>query len=101
MRLTVGASSQLDDLESCYGAGVEGEAYKCPDLLPSVIAGGSGIDVEQVEPVVGHYFEYVAVPADKELDAVAPQIALDAGRVASGIAAYMGEPYAYTFGLEA
>ena len=65
-----------------------------------MIAGSSGIDVQQVETVVGHDLEYVAVAADEELDAVAPQIALDARGIASGITAYVGEPYAHALGLE-
>ena len=39
--------AKFDDFKPCDSAGINGESDKCAHLLPSVISGGSGVDMEQ------------------------------------------------------
>ena len=50
-----------------FGSAVDYEADQGRDTLEALPAGGAGIDMQQVELVVVHYLEYMAVAAHKDV----------------------------------
>ena len=64
------------------------------------MACGSGIDVEEVEVVVVHDFEDVAVSADEDVGALGEEELFDAGLVVAGIASDMGHDDFEVFAME-
>ncbi len=46
--------AKFDDFEAAYVSAVDSETDQSADFLPSVIAGRTGIDVEESELAVGH-----------------------------------------------
>lgn len=98
------ATAELDDFESGDSSAVDCQTDESALFLPTVVAGGSGVDVEESELMVGHDFKDVGVTADHEIDAIVEQLTFDSRRVASRIACNVGQPDAdtvdfKTFGL--
>lgn len=92
--------SELYDFKSGDLSGVESQAYECPHLLPAVITGRSGIDVEQTEFMVGHDLEYVRMSAHHKPDPVFPHELFNPRSIASGISAYMCHEHTHSLNLK-
>lgn len=61
--------------------------------VPAVISGSPRIYVQAIEAIVEHYFEYVAVAADKELCSGLTNHLRDPGLIAARVSPYMGHKY--------
>lgn len=85
----------------CFGCGrVDFEAEECAFCLPALFAGGSGVDVEEVEGVVVDDFEDMGVSADEEVDFVVFEEGFHSGSIFSGVAADVGNQHAKSFELK-
>lgn len=88
------ARSEFDRLHARYLAARYGEPQHRSYDVPSIVAAGAGIHMDEAERVVAHHFEDVGVAADEQ---AGPQVAEVAGSpfvVIAGIASDVGHIYA-------
>lgn len=60
------ARTQLDRLHAGYLAGFHGKPQHSANEMPSIVAAGAGIHVNQSECLVAHDFQDVGVAADEK-----------------------------------
>ena len=68
-----------------------GQFHQSANFLPSLLAGGSGIDVQEAELLVVDYFKDMRVSVDHQAYTLLFENTLHARTPAAGIAAYVGE----------
>ena len=78
---------QFDDLQVAEGAAVDDESHQRPHLVPALLAGGAGVDVQQPQGAVVLHLEDVRVAADEEARGPRQDAARDGGVVAAGVSA--------------
>lgn len=91
--LGIGAVGQLDDFEVGGDSCVDGEEDEGALAVPTVVAGGSGIDVEEVEARIVHHLEDVAMAAYHESGFALAQTGGHPWGVAAGISTDVGEEH--------
>ena len=84
--------TQLDHFEIAYIAGVKHKPDERPLFLPSVIARGSGVDMQQRQLAVILYAEDMTVAGDHKLRARFGKHAPHSGSIATGVAADVSHP---------
>lgn len=86
----VAAVAQLDYLQVVYLAFADVETHQRPDGLPSLQAGGTGVDVHHAQGSVVLHLQDVRVSADKQVGGVHRQLHPNARVIVAGRAADMG-----------
>ena len=75
---------------------IDGESYQGSFLLPAVMTGCPGIDVEAIEFLVPHYLEYVGMPAHHQACFVFNDEPARAGSISARVTAYVGHEHVDT-----
>ena len=68
---------------------VDSEQDKCAHRLPPLAAGCPGINIQQSEPLVIIYFQYMRMPGDKQLRLLGEQHRFYSGGISTRIATDM------------
>lgn len=76
------------------------EAHESPDLLPSLIAGSAGIDVQKIQFLVKHYLKDMTVSVDHQIDPLFFKEGLHSARPFPRITADVGQEHAHSITLE-
>ena len=93
--------AQLYHFAVFHVGAVDDETDEGADRMPSLAAGGTGVDMQAFYLIVIHDLEDMGVAADEELGRVGNQFRFDGGVLFRGIAADMGHEHFYSFGLPA
>jgi hypothetical protein len=65
--LSSATRTQLDRLHAGYLPGFHGKSQQRSNQMPSVVAAGAGIHVNEAERLVAHHFQDVGVAADEQV----------------------------------
>jgi hypothetical protein len=86
-RLASPARTQFDCLHAGYLPAFHGKSQQGSDEMPSVVAAGAGIHVDEAERLVAHDFEDVGVAADEQARPQPPDFLPGPAVVVAGIPA--------------